>query len=49
LYSCWALYDKEQYKRLNEGIVKRIEGLDQAFPALDARASLIKDDVEEIS
>ncbi|KAI8628106.1 prion-inhibition and propagation-domain-containing protein [Xylariaceae sp. FL1651] len=44
----WALYDKEHYARLVEGITKLIEGLEQAFPALDARTSLVQRDVEEI-
>ncbi|KAI3343195.1 prion-inhibition and propagation-domain-containing protein [Ustulina deusta] len=46
----WALYDKEHYARLVEGITKLLDALDQAFPTPEKRAAaLAQEELEEVS
>ncbi|KAK4142226.1 prion-inhibition and propagation-domain-containing protein [Dichotomopilus funicola] len=45
----WALYHRDRYNDLVEGITKLVDNLEQAFPAPEKANALAKTDTEQIS
>ncbi len=45
----WALYHRDRYDDLVEGITKLVDNLEQAFPAPEKASALAKTDAEQIS